>query len=297
MLPHRRNDNRKIVFPDATKVPDDGRIIKGMTTPRKHRWIVATFAIAVTTACARPAFSADALSFPPTSFTILSPDTGVAIGRARYRIESTADRATLRGENGYFDGQTDIETAHLRLGAGGELPKLEEFDHTFYNADGSILARAHADLKTGAGTCIDNTGGQKSEQSDVLSVPTDTWAGASIVIPVQQFLRAGDKGVSRPLHVFNCAPSPKIFAISVDVDPGNAVWTAYGAEAMRVEVRPDFGWLNVIIASFVPKLHAWFDPNDGWAFVGDEAARYYKGPKIMLVKTHGDSAGDGRREK
>ena len=112
------------------------------------------------------------------------------------------------------------------------------------------------------------------------------------------FLRAGDKGVSRPLHVFNCAPSPTIFAISVEVDPGSAVWTAYGAEAMRVEVRPDFGWLNVIVAAFVPKLHAWFDPNDGWAFVGDEAARYYKGPRIMLVKTRGsDSPGATRRTK
>lgn len=269
-----------------------------MVTKRKPRWILATFAIAAAMACARPARSAETLSFPPTSFTILNPDTGAAIGRSHYRIDSTADGATLRGENGYFDGQTDVETAHLRFeAAGDQLPKLEEFDHTFYNADGSIRARAHADLKTGAAICIDNSGGQTSQQSDVLSVPADTWAGASIVIPVQHFLRAGVKGETRPLHVFNCAPSPKIFAISVNVDPGNAVWTSYGAEAMRVEVRPDFGWLNVIVASFVPKLHAWFDPNNGWAFVGDEAARYYKGPKIMLVKTRADLAGDGRRGK
>ena len=124
----------------------------------------------------------------------------------------------------------------------------------------------------------------------MLDLPDDTWAGASIAIPIQDLLRAGVKGESRPLHVFNCAPSPKIFAISVNVDPGNAVWTAYGAEAMRVEVRPEFGWLNVFVASFVPKLHAWFDPNDGWTFVGDEAARWYKGPKIMLVKRQREAA-------
>ena len=100
------------------------------------------------------------------------------------------------------------------------------------------------------------------------------------MIPIQDFLRAGDKGASRPLHVFNCAPGPKIFAISVNIDPGNAVWTAYGAEAMRVEVRPDFGWLNFFVAAFVPKLHAWFDPNDGWAFVGDEAAPLLQGPAL-----------------
>jgi hypothetical protein len=255
-------------------------------------WIVALITI-LTITCARPAFPAEALSFPPTSFSILTPDTGVAIGRARYRVESSRDGTMLRGENGYFDGQTDVETARIELASSGQ-PKLTEFDHTFYNTDGSILRRSHVDLKSGAGTCIDNSAGQKSAQSEVLSIPDDTWAGASIVIPIRDFLRAGDKGVSRPLHVFSCAPGPKIFAITVIMDPGNAVWTTYGAEAMRVEVRPDFGLLNLVVAAFVPKLHAWFDPNDGLAFIGDEAARYYKGPPIMLVKRHSED-GDGQR--
>ncbi len=262
-----------------------------MITKWERGWRVAALAIILVVACARPAFSAKALIFPPTSFAILNPDTGVAIGRSRYRVESTGDSATLRGENGYFDGQTDVETAHLRLATSGELPRLLDFDHTFYKADGSILVRAHLDAKSGAATCTDNSGAQKSEQSEVLSIPADTWAGASIVIPIQDILRTGARGVSRPLHVFSCAPSPKILSISVQIDPGNAVWGAYGTEAIRVEVRPDFGWLNVIIGSFVPKLHAWFDPNDELAFVGDESARYYKGPRIMLVKTRGDGRG------
>jgi hypothetical protein len=267
-----------------------------MIATRKRAWIVAALALVLTIARARSAFSAEALSFPPTSFAILNPDTGVAIGRSRYRVESTPAGATLRGDNGYFDRQTDVETAHIRLGAGGGKPRLTEFDHTFYNPDGSILKRAHLDLKSGAGTCIDRAEGQKSDQSEVLSIPDDTWAGASIVIPIRDFLRAGDKGVSRPLHAFSCAPGPKIFAISVIMDPGNAVWTTSGAEAMRVEVRPDFGLLNLLVAAFVPKLHAWFDPNDGMTFVGDEAARYYKGPPIMLVKTH-DGQDGARRTK
>jgi hypothetical protein len=266
-----------------------------MMAMRNRRWIAAALAIVLTVACARPAFSENTLSFPPTSFAILNPATGVAIGRSLYRVESTRDGATLRGENRYFDRQTDVETALIRLGAGGR-PRLTEFDHTFYNADGSILKRAYADLKTGAATCIDNSGGRKSAQSAVLSIPEDTWAGASIVIPIRDFLRAGAKGVSRPLHVFSCTPGPKIYAISVRMDPGNAVWTTYGAEAMRVEVRPDFGLFSVFVAPFVPKLHAWFDPNDGWAFVGDEAGRYYKGPPIMLVKMR-DGRDGARRAK
>ncbi|MGH7925554.1 MAG: hypothetical protein ACREQH_13290 [Candidatus Binatus sp.] len=266
-----------------------------MIAKLRQRSIVAALAIAMTTACTRPALSANALSFPPTTFAILNPVTGVEIGRSRYRIDSHGDDARLRGENGYFNGQTDVETADLRLETGAHLPRLVEFDHTFYNADGSILERAHVDLHSGAATCIDNSGGQKSVQSAGLTIPDDTWAGASIVIPIQDLLRAGVKGETRSLHVFNCAPSPKIFAISVIFDPGNAVWTSYGAEARRVEVRPDFGWLNVIISSFVPKLHAWFDPDDGWAFIGDEAARYYKGPKIMLVKTRANTLDHERR--
>lgn len=263
----------------------------------KRTPIVAVFAVVVTIVCARPALSAEVLSFPPTSFAILKPDTEVAIGSAHYRVEGVPGGGILRGENGYFDGQTDVETAHIETAGDGGKPKLTEFDHTYYNPDKSILRRSHVDLKSGAATCIDNSAGQKSEQSDVLTIPDDTWAGASIVIPIQNFLRAGDKGISRPLHAFSCAPSPKIFAISVNIDPGNAVWTTYGAEAIRVEVRPDFGLLNLVIAPFVPKLHAWFDPNERLAFVGDEAARYYKGDPIMLVKKHGAELDTSRREK
>src|ERR1019366_9883444 len=167
---------------------------------------VAAFAIVLTMAGTRPAFSADALSFPPTSFTILNPDTGIAIGRGRYRVENAGDGATLHGENNYYDDQSDVETAELQLGAGGEPPRLVEFDHTFFNADGSIQGRAHVDLKSGAATCIDNSGAQKSAQAGLLSIPDNTWAGASIVIPIQDLLRARAKGLARPIHVFNCAP-------------------------------------------------------------------------------------------
>ena len=246
---------------------------------------VATIAIALTWALARPAFCADTLSFPPTSFTILNPDTGVAVGRSQYRVEENADGATLRGVNSFYDDQSDVETAVLDSRTGSE-PKLVEFDHTFFNPDGSIVVRGHLDVKTGAATCIDNTRGQKSTRATVITIPDHTWGGASIVVPIQAFLRAGGRGSAHSLNVFSCAPGPKIFAVTVKADPQAAVWPVYGAEALRVEIRPDFGVLNLIVASLVPKLHAWFDPNDRWAFLGDEAARWYKGPRVMLVKTH-----------
>src|SRR5580658_5616524 len=150
-------------------VPDRVSVGKSMIGNRKC-W---TLAIALMLARAWPASSANALSFPPTNFAILNPDTGAVIGRSRYRIDSAGDGATLRGENGYFDGQTDVEVARLKLAAEGKLPKLVEFDHTFYNADKSILKRSHLDLRSGAASCIDNSGGQKSDQSAVLDLPDD----------------------------------------------------------------------------------------------------------------------------
>ena len=252
-----------------------------------RKQIPYALAILIIVASAHGALAA-AISFPTTKFSILNPDTGATIGQGRYNIESVADGAILHGESRYYDGQSDVETGKL-LGVGDGLPRLVEFDHTFYNSDGSIQARAHADLRSGAATCTNTTGGVSSDSSAVLQFPADTWAGASVVIPIQHFLRGGDQKLPS-LHVFNCAPDPKIFAISLQPDPGVALWTPYGASVLRVEVRPDFGWLNVLVAAFVPKLHLWFDPGNGWAFVGDEAARYYKSTRIMLVKSRGEAS-------
>jgi len=226
-----------------------------------------------------------AISFPPTTFAILNPDTGAVIGQSKYSVEGNAEGGILHGESSFYDGQSDVETGRLIGVSGDGMPKLVEFDHTFYDANRTIVERSHVDLKSGASVCTHTSSGKTTDTEEVLQFPEDTWAGASVVIPMQHYLRAGEKELPG-LHVFNCAPGPKIFAISLQTDPGPAIFTPYGKEALRVEVRPDFGWINIIISPFVPKLHAWFDPAKEWAFVGDEAARYYQGTKIMLVKTH-----------
>lgn len=228
-----------------------------------------------------------AISFPPTNFKIINPDTGATIGQSQYSIENVADGAIVHGASHFSDGQSDVETGRL-LGVGDGLPKLVEFDHTFFSADGSVVERAHLDLRSGAATCTHTASGVRSDTTASLQFPDDTWAGASVVIPIQHFLRTSNRDLPS-LHVFNCAPEPKIFAISLQTDPGPAVWTPYGGSALRVEVRPDFGWLNLIVTAFVPKLHIWFDPGNQWTFVGDEAARFYHGTKIMLVKSHVDA--------
>lgn len=229
------------------------------------------------------AFALEPISFPPTDFKIIDPISQAPLGTSRYSIVAIENGAVLHGENHYDSGLSDRETGSLVLAQGTRLPLLVEFDHTFFNSDGSIQQRSHVDLGSGIATCIDNAASPPTETTTQLTIPPDTWAGASIAIPVQQFLRSGEAGPFH-LHIFNCAPGPKVFALDIKSDPGPAVWMPYGGEALRVEVRPNLGWYNVIIAPFLPKLHAWFDPLDRWGFLGSEAARYYKGPNIMLVK-------------
>jgi hypothetical protein len=58
---------------------------------------------------------------------------------------------------------------------------------------------------------------------------------------------------------------------------------------VEVRIRPDFGWLNFLIAPFVPEMDAWFEPLRDWAYVGGKEGRFYKGPEIVLVGTAGSS--------
>lgn len=253
------------------------------TIPRSPA--VAAVAIAFILTLAARAFATEPVSFPPTDFKIIDPATHAPLGHSRYSISRIENGAILHGENHYDSGVSDHETGTMVLAQGTGLPLLVEFDHTFLNPDGSIQQRSHVDLGAGNATCIDNGASPPTQVSAQLAIPADTWAGASIAIPIQQFLRSGGPGPYH-LHIYNCAPTPKIFALDIQTDPGSAIWLPYGDEALRVEVRPNLGWYNFVIAPFLPKLHAWFDPRDRWGFLGSEAARYYKGPNIMLVKVH-----------
>jgi hypothetical protein len=58
----------------------------------------------------------------------------------------------------------------------------------------------------------------------------------------------------------------------------------------QVDVKPDFGWINVVIAPFLPEIRAWFSPGDDSFFVGCETARYYKGLKYLMVHSRPDDA-------
>ena len=93
----------------------------------------------------------------------------------------------------------------------------------------------------------------------------------------------GDGAESVTFHDFNCIPGPQLLKVTASSSPP-APWTYYPGELVRVNVEPDFGWINVVISPFLPRIQAWFDPREGWFFVGGESSRYYKGLKYMMVR-------------
>jgi hypothetical protein len=247
------------------------------------------FAIAIAMVAALAALSASALAAQPEllgvgspDFVILSPDGTRQIGRTHYSIIQRGSALILRGENRYDGGEYDIETSRLIPSVKGNLPTLLDFNHMFYAAEGTVLLEAHADLRTGLASCIDSRSGAAKLEAATIEFPPNTWAGASVILPIQRFLRDGGHG-KLSLNVFNCAPSPKVLAVEVTPAPTPRRLPDYLPGAVEIDAKPDFGWLDFIVSPFVPKLHAWFDPGRDFEFVGAMLGRYYGGPQIMMV--------------
>ena len=236
------------------------------------------------------AHAASLLDLSSLDYVIMSSNGRDTLGHGRYLIDRQKDAIVLRGESRYLTGEYDIEIATLSPGFPGALPTLEKFDHLFYSAGGAVTRESHANLTTALATCVEHGPDGPVVQSQTLDFPSDTWAGASVLIPIQQFLSGGGAG-DLDLHVFNCTSKPSIYAVSVSVASQPSGWPYSAAGAVQVDVRPHFGWFDVFIAPFVPKLHAWFDPGDGWGFEGVAISRYYKGPQILIVRS--DRQGGG----
>jgi len=230
------------------------------------------------------------INFPPTDFTIYSPDGTQTLGSSHYYIEQVpgGEIAILHGEDRYLDGGYDIESERLQLDHNGGFPALLEFDHTFFAADGSPTMRGHADLRSGLASCDKYGAGTIPSAPQQVTFPPDTYAGASLLIPLQSFLGAGNIDKLH-LHAFSCTPGPRVFAITASVDANPVPKALFSDSLVKVDAHPDFGWITFLVQPFVPKLDAWFDPNGQWRFMGAELARFYGGTPIMMVTTQSQS--------
>ncbi len=53
---------------------------------------------------------------------------------------------------------------------------------------------------------------------------------------------------------------------------------------VEVELVPDFGWLGALAGPFIPKSYGWFDPADGFNYVGGLFDRFYTHRHLMMVR-------------
>ena len=207
------------------------------------------------------------------------------VGKSHFFVERLGSgELKLHGENHYLNGQYDIELDTLEINPGEEIPRLKSFSHVFYQPGGSRFIVGEADLKTGETACVTEEDGKQSRYTDNLDFPPDTYAGASILIPIEHALRAGVTAPIR-MHFFDCTPKPRVLTIEAAPNRESPGWQYYPGQLIEVQAKPDLGWLDLIAAPFLPTMHAWFNPAEGFSYVGGGINRYfYSKAHVMLVK-------------
>lgn len=259
---------------------------------RRRLTFIGTLLVAAALAMvsARRAYCVETPNFPPTTFDILSVATGKLVGHGRYTLERAAGGFLLRGDNRYLSGEYDLEEDRMVTSSERQLPVLTSFRHSFYRSDGTLFMEGRMDAESGVGTCSVTTGGKLSPKSERFQFPSDTYAGVSILVPIQDFLRRGEGSGIMKMHVFTCAPGPRLASVEVTPQPTPVTWPHYPGALIETDIKADFGFWTFVIQPFLPKLGAWFDPSSRWLLVGAQLERHYRGEKIILVRNREESA-------
>ena len=263
---------------------DSGRSLKA----QRLDWRLIAAALALMIAPTRPALARD-LGIPPSHFKILNEEGTQIIGHGHYEIISNGDdRAAAFGENRFNNGEYDIERDRFALSGPGAEPRMLTYDHTFYASDGSIERESKVNFTSGQASCIRYVNGKADVTSATLELPPDTYAGSMIIVPIKNSLMRGNLA-SIVLHDVNCIPAPRVVKVRAYVNH-RSTWKFYPGELTEVDIEPDLGWLNLLLAPFIPEIKTWFDPSKKWAFVGGNFQRYFKGPKVILARIPADDS-------
>lgn len=204
------------------------------------------------------------------------------IGKAHYTMMENAESAYIEGRNTFIDGEYDIEHESLRVPAPGALPELVSYEHLYFGAHDKPRIVARADTATGAVTCGKYGHGRSVIQNDMMHFARNTYAGASILFPIEDRLKSGETA-GFDIKVFDCASGPRIVTLHVDFQ--RAVWRYRpgDGEMIKADATPVFGWLDIFLKPFVPTTEMWLDPDRDFAFMGGILSRYYRGPEVLLV--------------
>lgn len=215
-------------------------------------------------------------------FKILSSDGKVTIGYTRFTVLLKDSTEEVKGETRYVDGERDSENELLDVTAPAYTPRLETYKHSFFNADGTLNMVDTLDVESSVGSCASYPSGKMKLRESQLEVPADSFAGASGLMMMVERLRHGNREIK--FHAFACAPGPEMFSVAASLPLRAERWSFYSGDLFRLDMRPDLGALNLLIAPFLPTMDAWFSPADNWNYVGGEFDRYFRGPHVLTVR-------------
>jgi hypothetical protein len=229
--------------------------------------------------------SAAAASMPHLGafrFKVMNPGGTEVIGHSDYDLSGGSDNLLIgRGDAHFYDGESDVEYDTLEARP-QKAPVMLTLDHKFYNADGSMQREIVADFRTGQVSCTRYQDKVAQRDSAKLDFTSDSYGGSAVVLPLEQYLAQGSTEPIK-LQALNCIPMPRLIAVNAYVrEPSR--WRYYPGQTVEVDIKPDLGWLGALIAPFLPQLRAWFDPSNNWTLAGGEFSRYFRGPRIMLVR-------------
>jgi hypothetical protein len=251
----------------------------------------AIFSFVITILCltmvAFAADGADAFDLGNTDVTILNPDTRQVLGHSHYKVTRQGSEMQFAGENRFLDGEYDHEVQRVDLATGSAPPILVDYQHSFFNADGSPESIDALDAKTGTLACTHFDGAKTPDvRRSEVTIPRDTYVGSSQLMLLVGRLREGAQTIS--MHTFICLPGPHIIPMKITPPEDKVKWAMYPGNLMKVEMVPDFGWLGALAGPFVPKSYGWFDPAANFNYVGGLFDRFYTHHHLMMVRTSPD---------
>ncbi len=160
--------------------------------------------------------------------------------------------------------------------------RLEKYEHSFFGADGVTTMVDELDIASRTATCSRREDGEMKVRTSGFAFPADTFGGGSQLLILMAKLREGSHKID--FHAFACVPGPRVFQVDAAVPERPERWPYYPGDLIRLDLRPDLGaGLNLVIAPFLPKTEAWFDPQNNWQYVGGEFNRYFGGPHVYQV--------------
>ncbi len=237
---------------------------------------------------ASPAVNLRTMLASPVDLTIYSSDGKLVIGHAHFTIKEAGKTVEIVGDTRYQVGERDLERIMLEYQPGNPLPTVTSYQSHFLAANGAPQLSEKADFKSGEASCQWGSEFEDSSYEDTLEVEPDTYAGAASIVPLEYALKKGES--TAHFHVFDCTPKPTIFTVDAKLENGEVHWSYYPGELTKMGLTPDLGWLNVVARPFIPNISVWFDPRQGFQYVGASKDRFYRGRHQVLVRNNHPSA-------